>query len=131
MDDPRLIVTRAELSAAWPDLRAAAVVGLDLRDEPLAWSEGLLDGATFFGCTFAPGVTDWLTASGAAVFSLLSGLPFEPYRTDLYGYEELTSGHERDVAESLDMRISSWFASSSPTSLPDLAVRALHDATID
>jgi len=61
----------------------------------------------------------------------LRELPFQPYRTDLYGYEELTSGLERGVSESLDARISSWFASSSPASLPDLAVRALHDATID
>ncbi len=128
---PRLIASRADLAATWPDLRATAVVGLDLRDERLEWSEARLDGATFFGCTFSAGVTDRLFAAGAAQFSLLSELPFQPYRTDLYGYEELATGHERGVPESLDMRISSWFASSSPSSLPDLAVRALHDATID
>ncbi len=132
MDYPsRLIVSRADLAAAWPDLRAAAVVGLDLRTERLDWAEGRLDGAAFFGCRFPPGVTDLLTASGAATFSLLDELPFQPYRTDLYGYDELTSGHERGVPESLDMRISKWFTSSSWTSLRDLAVRALHDATID
>ena len=132
MDDaPRLIVSPAELSAAWPDLRATAVVDLDLRDERLDWSEGRLDGAMFFGCRFPPRVADRLTASGAATFSSLSGLPFQPYRTDLYAYDELQSGHESGVAESLDMRISSWFASSSATTLTDLAVRALHDATID
>jgi predicted Rossmann-fold nucleotide-binding protein len=130
-EPPRLIVSSADLAAAWPDLQAAAVVGLDLRDKQLDWSEGRLDGATFFGCSFPSGVTDLLTASGAAMFSLLSDVPFQPYRTDLYRYDELTSGHEHGVAESLDMRISSWFTTSSPTSLPDLAVRALHDATID
>jgi predicted Rossmann-fold nucleotide-binding protein len=76
-------------------------------------------------------VTDRLTASGAAMFSSLGELPFQPYRTDLYRYRELTSGHERGVEESLDMRISSWFTASSATSLSDLAVRALHDASID
>ena len=132
MDDPgRLIVSRADLSAAWPDLRGAAVVGLDLRDEQLDWAAAALDGAMFFGCRLPSGVTDRLTDSGAAAFSPLSSLPFEPYRSDLYRYDELMAGHERGVAESLDMRISSWFASSSATSLTDLAVRALHDATID
>jgi predicted Rossmann-fold nucleotide-binding protein len=132
MDDPRrLIVSQADLSATWPDLRATAVVDLDLRDEPLDWSESLVHGAMFFGCRFPSGVTDGLTASGAATFSSLSELPFQPYRADLYAYDELQSGHEGGVAESLDMRISSWFASSSATSLTDLAVRALHDATID
>jgi predicted Rossmann-fold nucleotide-binding protein len=132
MDDPgRLIVSRADLSAAWPDLRAAAVVGLDLRGEPPDWSEAKLEGAMFFGCRFPSDVTDRLTDAGAAVLSPLSSLPFHPYRTDLYRYDELTAGHDRGVAESLDLRVSSWFASSSATSLTDLAVRALHDATID
>src|SRR5437764_2875485 len=128
---PRLIASRADLAATWPDLRATAVVGLDLRDDPLDWSEARLDGATFFGCAFPAGVADRLSGAGAATFSLLSELPFRPYRTDLYRYEELTSGHELGVPESLDLRISSWFASSSTTSLRDLAVRPLHDATID
>jgi len=77
------------------------------------------------------GVIDLLSAAGAATFASLSDVPFRPYRADLYRYEELTSGHEHGVSMSLDLRISSWFASSSPTSLGDLAVRALHDATID
>jgi predicted Rossmann-fold nucleotide-binding protein len=132
MDEPpRLIASRADLAAAWPDLREAAVVAIDARDERLDWSEARLEGATFFGCSFPAGVTDLLSAAGAATFSSLHGLPFTPYRTDLYRYEELASGHERGVPESLDLRISSWFTSSSTTSLPDLAVRALHDATID
>jgi len=37
----------------------------------------------FFGCRFPSGVTERLTASGAAMFSLLSELPFQPYRADL------------------------------------------------
>jgi predicted Rossmann-fold nucleotide-binding protein len=128
---PRLIVSLRELSAAWPDLRAAAVVGLDLRNEHLDWSEGRFDGATFFGCTFPPGVLDRLTAAGAGSFSSVADVPFQPYRASLYTYDELTSGNDRGTTDSLDMRISSWFASTPPTSLDALAVRALHDATVD
>src|SRR5690349_20798716 len=121
---PRLIASPADLADTWPDLRATSVVALDLRSERLDWSEARLDGATFFGCLFPAGVPDRLSSAGAAQFSLLRDLPFEPYRTDLYGYEELASGHERGVPQTLDVRISSWFASSSTSSLPDLAVRA-------
>jgi predicted Rossmann-fold nucleotide-binding protein len=128
---PRLIVSLRELSAAWPDLRAAAVVGLDLRNEHLDWSEGRFGGATFFGCTLPPGVMDRLTAAGAATFSSVADAPFQPYRAGLYTYDELTSGHDRGSTDSLDMRISSWFASSPPTALDALAVRALHDASVD
>lgn len=128
---PRLIDSAADLAASWPDLRATAVIGLDLRTERFDWSQARVDGATFLGCTFPSGVTDRLSAAGAATFSRLNELPFRPYRSDLYRYEELARGLEAGVSQSLDMRISSWFASSPPTSLPGLAVRALHDATID
>ena len=117
MDEPpRLIDSPADFAAAWPDLRHTAVIGLELTAERLNWAEARVDGATFLGCTFPSGVTDRLTAAGATAFSPLTDLPFQPYRSDLYRYEELTSGHERGVSESLDMRISSWFESSSPTS---------------
>jgi predicted Rossmann-fold nucleotide-binding protein len=130
-EPPRLIDSPADFAAVWPDLRTTAVIGLDLSAERLNWSEARVDGATFLGCTFPSGVTDRLSAAGAAAFSALSALPFQPYRGDLYRYEELASGYERGGSESLDMRISRWFESSPPTSLFGLVVRALHDATID
>jgi predicted Rossmann-fold nucleotide-binding protein len=130
-EPPRLIDSPADLEAAWPDLRSTAVIGLDLRDEARDWSEARVDGATFLGCTFPADALGRLSAAGAATFSPVRELPFQPYRSDLYRYEELTSGLERGVSESLDVRISSWFEGTSPTSLLGLAVRALHDATID
>jgi predicted Rossmann-fold nucleotide-binding protein len=106
------------------------VVGLDLRGEHLHWPVAQLERTVFLGCLFPDGAWERLTTSGAAVFSTLEGLPFQPYRTELYSYEGLTSARD-DGVETLDARIASWFASSSSTSLEDVIVRAVHDATVD
>ena len=90
-DAPRLMVSLIDVSEIWPDLRATAVVGLDLSDARLDWSVGRFDGATFLGCTFPAGVLDRLGDSGAATFSSLRDVPLQPYRTHLYSYDELTT----------------------------------------
>jgi predicted Rossmann-fold nucleotide-binding protein len=125
-----LVETTADLPALWPDLRDVAVVGLDLRGEDRDWAAARLDRALFVGCMFRAGDVDLIAARGAAVFSRLDFLPFTVYRTHLYSYEELTSGHAEGSEATLDARIAAWFRSSS-TTLYDAIVRALHDATID
>jgi predicted Rossmann-fold nucleotide-binding protein len=130
VNSTRPITTLADLRRQWPDLADAAVVALDLRKESLDWPAARLEGTFFLGCRFPEAGWTRLATSGAAVLSSLEGLPFQPYRGELYRYEELTSRRE-DCGETLDDRIASWFTSSSPTSLPDLTVRALHDAAVD
>lgn len=118
--DP-VVLTPADLRVLWPDLRDAAAVALDLREGPVDRSVARLDGAIFLGCVFPGGVWERLATSGAVVFTSFEGLPFQPYRSPLYSYEELTAGHEDGVEATLDTHISSWFASSSSMSLTDLA----------
>jgi predicted Rossmann-fold nucleotide-binding protein len=112
----------------WPDLRGVSVFGVDLRLEPLDWSEAQLGDALLLGCHLPTGATDVLAGLGVAVFPRPSDPPFEPYRAALYTHDELfaTAGS----AASLDARITEWFASSSG-SVHDVLVRAVHDATID
>jgi Predicted Rossmann fold nucleotide-binding protein len=53
-----------------------------------------LDRTYFFGCRAAANDLARLLAAGAAVFPKLNGLPFDPYRSDLYTPEELFAGFE-------------------------------------
>lgn len=119
------------LREQWPDLTGAAVVGLDLRDASLDLSDARAQGAVFLGCSFPDGMAEKLASMGAATLSGLGSVPFQVYRSALYTPEELTAGHRSGLEDTLDARITSWFNSSSSTSLTDLVVRALHDATID
>jgi predicted Rossmann-fold nucleotide-binding protein len=127
----RIASTPGELRALWPDLRDAVVIGLDLRQERFGWSAAEVEGCTFFGCLFQHGDWNLLATSGATIFSVPGGLPFEPYRATLYDYEELTARAPGDAVGTVDDRMASWFAASSSTSVSDLAIRAVHDATID
>jgi predicted Rossmann-fold nucleotide-binding protein len=127
----RIASTPGELRALWPDLRDAVVIGLDLRQERFGWSAADVEGCTFFGCLFQHGDWNLLATSGATIFSVPGGLPFEPYRATLYDYEELTARAPGDAVGTVDDRMASWFAASSSTSVSDLAIRAVHDATID
>ena len=127
----RVIATHVALLEQWPDLTDAAVVGLDLRGLSLDLSVALVHGAVFLGCAFPDGLAEQLATRGAATLSGLGSVPFQVYRSALYSPEELAAGHENGLEGTLDARITRWFDSSSSSSLPDLVVRALHDATID
>lgn len=125
------VTTLDDLRDAWPDLRDATLIGLDLREAGLDWTRAEVHRTTFLACRLRQHDSEFVAARGAAVLSELPSLPFTPYRADLYSYEELTSGHEVDGWQTtLDARLSAWFASAS-TDMFDGLVRALHDATID
>jgi predicted Rossmann-fold nucleotide-binding protein len=67
---------------------------------------------------------------GEPVLPPFDDLPFEVYRSRLYDYDELAARLPDDATTTLDERIGDWF-STSMAELPDAAIRALHDATID
>jgi len=117
----------AALREAWPELRGVTLIGLDLRREQLDWSEARLDRTMLLGCLLPAGAADQLMALGVGVFPPLDDLPFEPYRAELYTYEELAAGAP---GTTVDAQIAAWFA-SSPASVHDAMIRAVHDATVD
>jgi predicted Rossmann-fold nucleotide-binding protein len=95
--------------------------GLDL--ERLARSAA---GAVFLGCQLPDGGLARLSEVGALVLPRLPGLPFNPYRTRLYSWQEL-----RD--DDLDLRIYQHFLArgrSQPDVVEALAER-LHDHAIE
>ena len=117
----------AALREAWPELRGVTLIGLDLRREQLDWSEARLDRTMLLGCLLPEGAADQLTALGVGVFPPLDDLPFEPYRAELYTYEELAAAGAPGTT--VDAQIGAWFA-SSPVSVHDAMIRAVHDATV-
>jgi predicted Rossmann-fold nucleotide-binding protein len=123
------ITTTDALRAVWPDLEETTAIGIDLRDSGLDWAAAHVTArTTLLGCTLDPTDASVLVQRGATLCSPLPGLPFAPYRADLYTYEELTTGRRDDTTP--DARIGEWFVASN-TGPHDAVVRALHDATID
>ena len=120
------------LLAQWPDLRDAAVVGLDLRSEPLDWEAVQAEGAVFLGSELPAGVTELLADRGAGVISGFDRVPFRVHRSGLYTYEELTAPADVEGrTTTLDDAIGAWFRVARTTSQWDTMVRAVHDATVE
>jgi predicted Rossmann-fold nucleotide-binding protein len=130
MSRTAIIASSTELIAIWPDLDDIAVIGLDLRVAQLDWAAARVRSTLFLGCLLPEGESDRLGARGAVVLSGFRDAPFQPYRADLYTYDELMAGHEAGARATLDAQIGAWFTNSS-TALHDAVLRALHDATID
>ena len=118
------VVSRAALAEIWPDLTGVTVIGLDLRDGSFDWSAARLGSTIFLGCRLPDGECDRLVARGAGVLSALDDLPFQPYRSSVYTYDELVAGHDHGAGATLDARIGAWFTASS-TSVHDAVVRAV------
>ncbi|MFT6179076.1 MAG: putative Rossmann-fold nucleotide-binding protein [Paracoccaceae bacterium] len=117
-----------------PNLNCTVIQGLDLREADLPWKEMECDGAVFLGCQFPPGVSVCdLMDKGALIFPKFSGLPFSPYRPELYTREELMKGWSEEEDQSVDKKIYDHFVKhgkKAPDIVEALAER-LHDHAID
>jgi len=122
-------LARAGISLNW-----TVIQGLDLRKADLKWKDLECDGAIFLGCRFPPEVSACqLSDKGALVFPELRGLPFDPYRPELYTREELMEGWTEEEDLSLDKRIYDHFVAHGKKR-PDIAealAERLHDHAID
>lgn len=103
------------------------VHGLDLTERSEVLLARRYGGATFLGCTFAPGVAEQLQAAGAIVMPTLADVPVDPYRSRLYTADELYDAES--YADTSDARAYAW--SQERGGQDDLLARALHDHAID
>ncbi|MCP4402110.1 MAG: hypothetical protein GY801_33010 [bacterium] len=123
-----------ELLEQKKSLRNAVLQGLDLSNVPIDWKSIELQGVMFLGCKFASYDDEWLVRGrGAYVFPLFEGLPYSPYRSKLYTWQELMNGYDPEDDRSLDYRIYEHFVQHGryhPDIREALAQR-IHDHAID
>ncbi len=125
-----VIDTVSDLRRHLPRLVDAWIVGLDLRDVDVVWSEVQLRGAAFAGCVLSAGAETQVRAAGATVLPPLDGFEFEPYRSSLYDHAELMAGYVPGQPETtLDARIGR--RTREPASPLETMARGIHDSSID
>ncbi|MGC6425506.1 MAG: LOG family protein [Akkermansiaceae bacterium] len=116
------------------NLNCCVVQGLDLREVDFNLSQVTCEGAIFLGCRFASDVLIRdLQDHGALVFPEFKGLPYHPYRGELYTREELMEGWTAEKNESVDKLIYEHFVAKgkkNPDIVEALAER-LHDHAVD
>jgi predicted Rossmann-fold nucleotide-binding protein len=115
-------------------LRGFALQGLDLGCLSLDWSAIEVRDTLFLGCRFASDAeVASVRAGGGLLFPRLDGVPYDPWRSSLYTWQELLEGYALDDDHSLDHAIYRHFLERgryNPDVREALAQR-LHDHAID
>ena len=123
-----------DLLARQDSLRNSTLQGLDLSALQIPWQTLDLHGALFLGCTFASVAEEGLIRQrGGAIFPTFDDLPYNPYRSSLYTWQELMEGYDPASDVSLDLRIYEHFRAHgryNPDIREALAQR-IHDHAID
>jgi len=115
------------LAAGATTMRGWRVRRLDLTERGSALATSRLGGATFLGCSFAPGDAERVESSGGLVLPDITDSPVDVYRSGLYTADELYD--DPDYQRSLDARAYAW--SQRRPGHEDALAQALHDHAID
>jgi len=92
------------------------------------WSTLKVEGALFLGCKMSTKDQIYLIEHGATVMNRPEGLPYSPYRKDLYSWQELLDGDD----PSQDLAIYEHFAlHKHNTSVNEALWQRIHDHAID
>ena len=95
-----------ELQGDNKDLRYCTLQGLQLDSELHTWQDWHIDNTvTFLGCRLSLKMEVELINRGAQVLRSPSGLPYQPFRTQLYTWQELMNGYSYQADRSRDLLI--------------------------
>jgi predicted Rossmann-fold nucleotide-binding protein len=121
------------LKKAWPDLGSSVLIDLHLEEfKPAQWREAKIDNTFFLGCHFDGFESQALLAQrDAAILPPFKGLPYDPFRYQLYTPDELFK--ETASGVSLDQAIyCDYIAKGRLTAdLIEALCRRIHDDGID
>ncbi len=125
------------LLASGESLRDVVFQNIDLSALGKELIQADVDGAIFLGCTFDPVSLPTLVARGGTVFPHLDGVPYEAYRTALYGVNDLFDVFDADApcsyCNTLDAKVwRHWrdTGAAHPASPIETLGRRLHDYAI-
>jgi hypothetical protein len=119
------------------DLGPYAIIGVDTSSLGIDWERIPLNGTLFLGCTFRDDAEEILVRRrGAHVLSAFAGLPYDPYRGELYTPEEQMRGHTPGRATSADEEIYLHYlrngeAEGRRPHIKEAIAQRIHDFSID
>lgn len=126
------IKTLQEFLAHGPSLEACTLQDLDFRTHRVDWMNIRIEHTTFLGCAFPETDELILREKGAFIYPRHPGLPYNPYRKDLYTWQELTEGYAHGSDNSLDLTIYRHFSECRYNpSINEALNQRIHDHAID
>jgi len=109
-----------------------AVQNLDLREVAIDWDKVHVANTTFLGCDMELETELKLREKGAIIYPKVVGLPYNPYRSELYSWQELLEGFEEGNDQSHDLKIYNHFQSfKNSGDVNEALCQRVHDHAID
>lgn len=107
-------------------------LALDFSRRKVDWSKLDPAGSTFIGCKLELEDELLLRSKGAYFYVHPGGLPYNPYRSQLYTWQELMEGFSEETDHSVDMQIyRQFYQTRFNPPLNDALCQRLHDHAID
>ncbi|MFT5106481.1 MAG: putative Rossmann-fold nucleotide-binding protein [Pseudoalteromonas tetraodonis] len=128
------IDTLTDYAARKCDLSGCVVQGLDLRSQSSCLGKANVGGAVFLGCHFGSSAEEEdLRKRGALIFPRFNGLPYNPYRPQLYTRAELIEGYSAEEDLSADKQIYDHFVSNGKhhAGVLEAIAQRIHDHAIE
>jgi predicted Rossmann-fold nucleotide-binding protein len=114
-------------------LRHCTLQALDFSEQEIDWGQLQIDHTTtFLGCQLSVEEELLLRRRGAYVYNAPDSLPYDPFRTRLYCWQELMEGFTETADQSTDLQIYQHFSASKFTPTINEALwQRIHDYSID
>ena len=121
-----------ELSTQTQDLTNKVIQDVNFTTQKINWEDYNLSNTTFLGCNFKQNEAINLIERGAFVYPKFKDLPYNPYRSKLYTWQELMEGYDPNNDQSVDLKIYQHFKKNKYNpSVSEALAQRLHDLSID
>lgn len=108
------------------------IQNLNLNEVDIDWKKVKLANTTFLGCDMSEDVEFILRKKGAFIYPKFVGLPYNPYRKDVYTWQELLDGYEPGNDNSTDLKIYTHFNKLRYTAdINEAFAQRIHDHAVD
>lgn len=113
-------------------LKNCTLQGLDLRPLNINWHMLAIDNTTFLGCHLSMQEELILREKGAYIYLPPKNVPYNPFRHQLYHWQELMDGFSEKEDKSLDLKIYQHFSSNKfDPNINEALWQRIHDHAID
>ncbi len=113
-------------------LVACTLRGIDFRGREIDWQAWTLGETSFLGCQLSLSDEMVLRGKGAYLYRAPEELPYQPFRRDLYTWQELLDGFTPEKDNSVDLRIYRHFSTSrNHPPVNEALWQRIHDHAID
>ena len=113
-------------------LKNCTIQSIDFSNVHIDWHQIDLENAVFLGCSFHPADKSYLLDQDAIIFPKVTSLPYQPYRTRLYTWQELMDGYNPEFDQSKDLEIYEYFTQYKLNPpINEALYQRIHDHAID